>query len=120
MAKFKASPTPGDGNLYSYLEPECYNALMNVLRDPSNEWYEFLQDESGMSITEIQAALGGLVYEPTYDVYYDPDNENSKWDLMGDYGDLCMAIEGFGDMEGVDCGLGVITILNSHQGVGGL
>ena len=120
MAKFRATPTPGDGNLYSYLEPECYNAVMNVLRDPSNEWYDFLQDDSGMSIAEIQAALGELVFEPTYNVYYDPDCENSKWDLMGEYGDLALTIEMFGDEQGVDCGLGVINILNSHQGVGGL
>ena len=116
----RKGPTVGEGDVYSCLEPECYNAVMNVLRDPSNEWYEFLQDESGMSITEIQTALGVLQYDPTQNVYYDPDNENSKWDLMGDYGDLALAIEMFGDEQGVDCGLGAITIINSHQGVGGM
>ena len=119
MARRKG-PTVGEGDLYSYLEPECYNAVMNVLRDPTNEWYEYLQEGSGMTLTEIQTALGSLVYDADYNVYYDPDSENSKWDLMGDYGDLAMVLEEFGMENDVDCGLGAITILNSHQGWGGL
>ena len=116
----RKGPTVGQGDVYSYIEPGCYNALMNVLNDPNNEWYELLQKDSGMSIAEIRSALGELQYDSTYDVYYDPNSVDSKWDLMGDYGELAAVLEDFGIENGVDCGLGVITIINSHQGVGGL
>jgi hypothetical protein len=91
---------------------------MGILTDDSNEWYGYLDDTFG--IDEVRTAMSVLVYSSEYDVYYDPDNVSSKWDLMGEYSGIVEEIEMIGFDMGVDCGLDARTIINSHQGVGGM
>lgn len=116
--------TVGEGDLYTSFEPECYLAIMNVLNNPDNPWYGDLEAYSGLDISTIRAIMGRFVFSQEYNVYYWPEpcvEGEDPWDLLGgDYSDLAMAFEEIGWDEGVDCGIGAITIINSHQGVGGL
>lgn len=110
----------GEGDVYTTYEPECYNKIMSILNDPENEWYQMIADDSGFSIDEIKTIMGKFVYSSDYNVYYWPDHEDTSWDLLGgEYGDLALIFETIGDEEGVFCGLGATTIINSHQGTAG-
>lgn len=110
----------GEGDLYTTYEPECYNKIMSILNDPENEWSQMIAEESGFSIEQLKIDWGRFVYSSDYDVYYWPDLENCPWDLMGDYSDVVEMFMAIGEEEGVNCDLGVMTIINSHQGWGGL
>ena len=70
-------------------------------------------------------ALSQLVFSQEYNVWYDPyssegGSNEEAWDLLGgEYGGVALEIEMLGDELGVDCGLGAMTITNSHQGTAG-
>ena len=114
----QSGPTVGEGDLYYYIDASCYRAIMGCLNDPSNEFYEFFSEWSGMSNSQILAALGEMEYS-------DPDPNTDKWNLLGgEYGDLMESFIVYGEENGLECEvtngpLGVITIINSHQGTGG-
>lgn len=121
LLPLQSGMTVGEGDVYKYYEPECYIAIKNVLDNPDHELYGLLSDPD-----LARQAFSQLVYSAEYNVYYDPysseggSNENA-WDLLGGiYGDVALEIESLGDELGVDCGLGGVTIINSHQGTGGM
>ena len=112
--------TVGEGDVYTTYEPDCYNAVMEVLNNPDHELYYLLSDPD-----LTRQLLSYLVYSPKYNVWYDPysseggSNEDA-WELLGgEYSDIILDIETLGEELGVDCGLGITTIINSHQGTGG-
>lgn len=128
MASQTSCMTVGQGDVYSYFNADCIDAIKVALLDPSSEIAEFLVDWSGMDIEAINAALGTLLHCPEYGVYIDPDPESTSWDLMGgEYSDLAEALAVAGEeFASLDCNLqggtigpGAITILNSHQGSAG-
>lgn len=112
--------TVGEGDVYTYFEPDCYNAVMEVLNNPGHELYDLLSDPD-----LAREAFSHLVFSPEYNVWYDPYSSEGgstaeAWDLLGgEYGDVSLEIEVLGEELGVDCGIGAMTIINSHQGTGG-
>ena len=55
-------PTVGEGDLYSYFEKDCYDRVMAVLNDPSNELYQMIDDEVGVNY--LRSALMELSPAP--------------------------------------------------------
>jgi hypothetical protein len=120
MALLQSGMTIGEGDLYTTYEAECYNKIMSILNDPTNLLNDEMEGYTGYDRATILGIMSRFVYAPEYDVYYWPDLTDTSWDLMGgEYSDLIEVFEFIGEEEGVDCGLGVTTILNSHQGSAG-
>lgn len=108
---------PGDE--YGGFNGECYRGLQSILNDPSNEWYQLLEEEDLLDLTKEM--LGKLQYDAGQDFYYHPQSLDDDFALLGGYySDAMMAIEEIGMESGFDCGYDYITMINSHQGVGGL
>ncbi len=120
LLPLQSGMTVGEGDVYTSYEPECYNTIMNILNDPNNEWYQMIADDSDFSIDQIKNIMGRFVYSSEYNVYYWPTLDDNAWELLGgEYGDLAMMFEEIGMEEGVECGIGATTIINSHQGTAG-
>ena len=120
MILLQSGMTVGEGDVYTYFEPECYTAIMSVLNNPDHELYDLISDPD-----LARQAFSQLVFSPEYNVWYDPyssqgGSNEEAWDLLGgEYGDTALEIEMLGDELGVNCGLGAMTIINSHQGTAG-
>ena len=120
LLPLQSGMTVGEGDVYNFFEPECYNAIMSVLNNPDHELYDLLSDPD-----LARQAFSQLVFSAEYNVWYDPysskgGSNEEAWDLLGGiYGDVSLEIEMLGDELGVDCGLGAMTIINSHQGTAG-
>ena len=102
--------------LYTTVTPECYETLMGLLDDPTNDfWYAVEYDDGAdpdqlrQAILRLQPGIGYLG-DPNYNfnVYYDPEDD-PIWE------DALMSL----DIE-LDCGTTAYYLLNSHQGVGGM
>lgn len=108
----------GEGDVYSCFEKDCYDKVMAVLNDPTHELYQMIDEAVGVNY--LRSALLSMSPAPEYNVYYDPDNVNSKWDLMGEYSDLVEIMAFLGGELDVDCNLDARLIINSHQGTAGM
>ncbi|MBQ9287784.1 MAG: hypothetical protein IJ212_05075 [Bacteroidaceae bacterium] len=108
---------PGDE--YGGFAGECYRGLQGILNDPSNEWYQLLEDEDLLNIT--REMLGKLNYDAGQDFYYHPQSLDDDFDLLGGYySDAMMAVEEIGMESGFDCGYAFITMINSHEDTAGM
>ena len=121
MILLQSGMTVGEGDVYNYFEPECYTAIMSVLNNPEHELYDVLSDPD-----LLREAFSHLVFSPEYNVWYDPyssqgGSNEQAWDMLGgEYGVLEEDIEIIGAESGFECGIDAMTIINSHQGVGGM
>ena len=120
MALLQSGMTVGEGDVYNYIEPDCYAAIMSILNNPEHELYGLLSDPDLM-----KEAFSHLVFSQDYNVWYDPyssqgGSHETSWDLLGgEYGELELDIEMIGEESGLECGIDAMTIINSHQGTAG-
>lgn len=129
MADQSSCMTVGEGDIYTTFQADCMNIINQALLDPTSDISVMITDWCGMEIPEIQQALSNLVYCEEYGLYIDPIPNSDRFTLSGEYSDLSEAILVAGEeLVGLDCasasgpliGPGAHTVINSHQGVGGL